>query len=55
MSKNQSFLIYVENKPFCVVYGSEQDANDFCTGRSATYEPIVTVMVQYGLWHGDDK
>ena len=48
-----TFLIYIDEKPFCMLYGTEQDAVDFVKGRNATYEPFVTIMVQYG--YGEPK
>lgn len=53
MMINATYLIYIDDKPFCVLYGTEQDAKDFVENRNATYEPFVTVMVQYGF--GDSK
>lgn len=55
MKQELSFLVYIDDKPFCVMCGSEQDVMDFVVDRNAHYEPIVTVMVSRGLDHSKQE
>lgn len=55
MNSELSFLVYINDAPFCIVYGSEQDASDFCNRNGAKYEPIVTVTVRYGLERATER